>query len=106
METPDQKIAATAFSVDSVEEIKVGIGRLFESKQTIGERQAVVSHRNLESLGAKVGEPLIMHYDIKLILSMFQTLSGQTLPTLLVRSVSQETLLNEESRAKIVDELS
>ena len=33
-----ERIASTIFSVDSAEEIKVGIGRLFDSKKKIGER--------------------------------------------------------------------
>ena len=38
IDQPEPKIAATVFSIDSAEEIKVGIGRLFDSKKTIGER--------------------------------------------------------------------
>ena len=73
---PDKKIASTVFSVDSAHEIRLGVGRLFDSKKVIGERQVIVSERNLEALDAVVGEPLIIHYDIKLILSMIQTFSG------------------------------
>ena len=73
---PETKIASTVFSVDSAHEIRLGVGRLFDSKKVIGERQVIVSERNLEALDAVVGEPLIIHYDIKLILSMIQTFSG------------------------------
>ena len=49
----------------------MGVGRIFESKKVIGERQAIVSKRNLESLGgAKIGDQLTLHYDLKLLLSM------------------------------------
>ena len=33
-----KKIAATVFAIDSAEEIKSGIGRIFDSKKVIGER--------------------------------------------------------------------
>ena len=90
VDQPEPKIAATVFSIDSTEELRVGIGRLFDSKKTIGEQQAIVSRSNLESLGAKVGEPLSIHYDLKLFLSMFQTLTGEILPKILTRPISKE----------------
>jgi len=42
-EQPDNKLAVNVFAIDSKAEIKIGVGRLFESKKVIGERQAVVS---------------------------------------------------------------
>ena len=88
VDQPETKIAATVFSIDSAEEIKVGIGRLFDSKKKIGEREAIVAKRNLDALGVVVGEPLTLHYDFKLILNMFQTLTGQILPTFLTRQTT------------------
>ena len=57
-------MAATIFSIDSAEEIKIGIGRMFDSKKIIGERQAIVSSDILDSLQASTGDKLTMHYDI------------------------------------------
>lgn len=106
VDQPESKLAATVFSVDTAEEIRVGIGRLFDSKKVLGERQAVVSQQNLDALGVQVGERLTLHYDLKLILNMFQSLTGEILPTFLTRETEQEQLKDPESRKEIVSELS
>ena len=102
---PESKVAATIFSIDSAQELKVGIGRLFDSKKKIGERQAIVASRNLEALHSSVGEDLTIHYDVKLILNMFQALTGEILPRILTKSTTREQLEDPETRSELASEL-
>ena len=64
------KISTPVYTVDSAEELKLGVGRLFEQKNIIGEREAIVSAHNLKVLQAEVGDTIPMHYDFMLILNM------------------------------------
>ena len=64
------QISTTVFAIDSKEELKMGAGRLFETKTIIGEREAIVSAHNLKSLNTRVGENVTLFYDIRLILNM------------------------------------
>lgn len=64
-------VATTLFSIDSAEETKIGVGRLFESKKKIGEREAIVSKFSLDSIEAAVGDTVSMHYDVQLLMNLF-----------------------------------
>ena len=37
------KIATTVFAIDSAQENRLGVGRLFDSEKVIGERETIVS---------------------------------------------------------------
>ena len=63
------KIASPIFIIDSAEELKIGVGRLFKPKKTIGEREAIVSSYNMNLLETAVGEHVTIFYDIKLMLN-------------------------------------
>ena len=41
--------------INSAEEIRLGVGRLFGPKKVIGEREVIVSSHNLKMLDAEVG---------------------------------------------------
>ena len=93
------------FAIDSKEEIKVGIGRLFNSKKVIGERQAIVSERSLNALQVNIGQKVTIYYDFKLLLNMFQTMTGQMVPNMLSKGASQEELLDDSTRHVIAQEV-
>jgi len=101
----EPKVAATVFAVDSALEIKIGIGRHFDSKKKIGERETIVSNRNLEALQVKVGEDLTLHYDIKLILSMIQAFTGEVFPRFLTKETTLEQLQDDTTRSALAQEL-
>ena len=63
-------MSTPVYAVDSSEELKLGVGRLFKPKSKIGEREAIVSSHNLKVLSAAVGDTITMHYDFMLILNM------------------------------------
>ena len=44
------QISTPVYAVDSSEELKLGLGRLFKPKSKIGEREVIVSAHNLELL--------------------------------------------------------
>ena len=69
---PQASISTPVFAIDSAEEMKLGIGRLFEPKEKIRAREAIVSHHNMKVLQASVGDNVTFYYDIKLILNMIQ----------------------------------
>ena len=85
--------------------MKIGVGRLFEPKTRLGEREAIVSTNNLKVLKASVGDNVTLYYDIKLILNMIQNLSGQILPTFLTKETKEAELQNEERRNELAWEM-
>lgn len=100
-----REISSSVFAIDSREELKLGIGRLFEPKKVIGERETIISQYNLEILRTQVGEQITLHYDIKLILNMIQRLSGEIFPSFLTKETSLAELQNEARRKEIAWEL-
>ena len=88
----EPKLAINVFAIDSKEEIKVGIGRLFKSKKVIGERQAIVSDKNLKALDAQVGDNMTVFYDMQLMLNMFSSMTGQIVPSFFTKGATKEEL--------------
>ena len=86
------EISTTVYAIDSSEELKLGVGRLFQPKTPLREREAIISTHNLNALGANVGDNVTLYYDIKLILNMVQRLSGEILPTFLTKETTQAEL--------------
>ena len=97
---------ATVFAVDSIEENRLGIGRTFSPNKRIGKREIIVSSHLLKQLDVAVGEKLTLMYDIKLILSMAQRLSGEILPSILTKKLSMDELIDDERRSVLAWELS
>ena len=101
LDAPETKVAATVFAIDSAAEIKIGIGRTFDSKKKIEERQTIVSKRNLEALKVKVGDDMTLHYDLKLILNMIQSFTGEVFPKVLTKQTTIEQLQDDTTRLEL-----
>ena len=97
----ESKIANNVFAIDSKEEIKVGIGRLFPSKKVIKEREAIVSVNNLQVLDLKVGDDIVVFYDLKIMMNMFQSMSGSILPKFFTKGATKDELLDDDKRLEI-----
>lgn len=78
----------TVFAIDSAEELKIGMGRLFEPTTKISEREIIVSDHILESLELTAGQNLTFHYDIKMLLNTMQTLTGKIFPSFLTKETT------------------
>ena len=63
-EKPENRVLSTISVVNSVEEIKIGLGRKFDSKKMIKEREAVLSKENLKAMKLQVGNRFDLHYNI------------------------------------------
>lgn len=86
----EPKLAITVFAIDSKAEIKIGIGRLFKSKKVIGERQTIVSERNRKALGVEVGDDVTVFYDLAQMLNMYQSMTGQIIPSFFTKGATKE----------------
>lgn len=62
-------IQTTVFAIDSAEELKIGMGSLFEPKKKIKAREIIISEHIMTSLGMTAGQNVTLHYDIKLLLN-------------------------------------
>ena len=49
-----------------------------------------------------VGQDLVLHYDIKQVLNMFQSMTGEILPSILTKGATQAELQDEAARALII----
>ena len=96
---------AKTFALDSAYELKAGVGRLFDSKKTLGQRETFLSSAIAGKLGLSGGDSVIMQYDIPLILNTLQLMSDQIFPTILVNGATAEELNDPEHRAIITDDL-
>ena len=94
-EDPSSEIPVKTFSVDQTYELKTGYGRLFESKKKLGPRETFVAKQSADELSLAVGDNVILEYDIALLLNTIQIISGEVLPTILVKGATIEQLEDE-----------
>ena len=67
---------STISVIDSSNEIKLGLGKNFDSVKMISERQAILSVENLKAMKLKVGDTFNLHYDVAQMIKLFQSMSG------------------------------
>lgn len=88
------KVLSAITVIDSVQENKIGLGTQLDFKGEIGEREAVVSKEQLTMLGLKVGDSVVISYDLALLVTMYMQSTQQVLPSFMTSASSEDGTLN------------
>ena len=73
---PENRVLSTVSVIDSANEVKLGLGKGFDSTKRIRERQAILSTENLKAMRLAVGDTFNLHYDVGQMIKLFQSMSG------------------------------